>query len=68
MSTDPKPVWGTVLGWIAIVSAVIAFFWLKVPLSILGALLSIVGLFSEQKTLNGVALAIAAIAFIVEVA
>ncbi len=48
--------------------AVIAFFWWKVPLSIIAMVLSIVGLFSEHKAVNGVALAIAIIALIVAIA
>ena len=53
---------GKWLGWLAIIAAVIAFFWQPTAMSIV---LGIIGLFSPQRTLNGIAVAIGVIALIV---
>ncbi|MBC8588517.1 hypothetical protein [Paratissierella segnis] len=56
---------GKWLGWLAIIAAVIAFFWQPTAMSIIGIVLGIIGLFSPQRTLNGIAVAIGVIALIV---
>lgn len=56
---------GKWLGWIGIAFGAIAFFWQPLWMSIISIICAVVGLFSEEKTLNWIALAVGVIALIV---
>lgn len=56
---------GKWLGWIAIILAVIGFFWQPIWMGVCAIVLSVIGLFSPQRTLNIVALIVGAVSLIV---